>query len=278
MENNNEQLVLELTQKISELTAEIEQLRSEQKKQAESLSELALAVERSRKISVESCLNASEAVWAQTFNNAISGSEWLLDKSFTPGRWAAGYQFLYALYRVLNEFRPKSILELGLGQTTKLITQYVDSRDDVSHIVAEHDSSWVEFYKNTGRFSEKTELMKMEMITDGVYKDDNAVCAYRDFKSRFEGKKFDLISVDAPFGGSAKIYSRTDILSILPDCLEERFIIFVDDSNRKGEKNTVAEICSCLKNSGIEFSTGEYKGKKNTYIIASKGLSFFCSM
>ncbi len=33
-----------------------------------------------------------------------------------------------------------------------------------------------------------------------------------------------------------KMYSKSDVLSILPDCLSENFAIVVDDSNRNVEK------------------------------------------
>ena len=68
----------------------------------------------------------NEILWAEIFNSTIQDSLWFKDKSLSPGRWAAGYPFLYALYRTLNEKHPLNILELGMGQTTKLISQYVD--------------------------------------------------------------------------------------------------------------------------------------------------------
>lgn len=64
---------------------------------------------------------SSENVWANIFNNTISNSPWLKDKSFSPGRWGVGYAYLYVMYRVLNEIRPRRILELGLGQSTRMI-------------------------------------------------------------------------------------------------------------------------------------------------------------
>lgn len=60
---------------------------------------------------------------------------------------AAGYPFLYILYRVLRDAKPKRILELGLGETTKLISQYAAANEDVEHFVVEHDLDWISFYK-----------------------------------------------------------------------------------------------------------------------------------
>ena len=53
----------------------------------------------------------SEAVWAHIFHDTIVESTWLKDKTFSPGRWAVGYPYLYVMYRILNEVHPKRILE-----------------------------------------------------------------------------------------------------------------------------------------------------------------------
>ncbi len=96
---------------------------------------------------VQSCARtASETVWAEIFNNVISDSRWLNNKAFSAGRWAVGYQYLYVMYRVLNEIRPKNILELGLGQSTRMIGQYAMAHEDVMHFVVEHDPEWIDFF------------------------------------------------------------------------------------------------------------------------------------
>lgn len=70
-------------------------------------------------------LSALEEIrWGQIYNSTIAGSEWLKDQSVSPGRWAVGYNYLYILYRILNDVKPTNILELGLGQSTKLMAQY----------------------------------------------------------------------------------------------------------------------------------------------------------
>ena len=42
-------------------------------------------------VNVRSCeRHASEAVWAEIFNNVISDSSWLKNTAFSAGRWAVG--------------------------------------------------------------------------------------------------------------------------------------------------------------------------------------------
>ena len=221
--------------------------------------------------------SASETVWAEIFNNAISDSKWLKSKAFSPGRWAVGYPYLYVMYRVLNEFKPKSILELGLGQTTRMIAQYTEANPDVIHYVVEHDSEWIGFFKNNFMLPENTEIIQLdrEMIK---YKEAEEVRVFKGFSDRFKNMKFDYICIDAPLGGDMKHYSRIDILSILPDCLESSFVITLDDYNRKAEQNTGREIETLLKERSIDFRVGSYFGEKDFRLWCSPDVAFLSSL
>src|SRR5690606_1299906 len=90
----------------------------------------------------------NELNWANVFNSAITDSPWLKNKSFNPGRWAAGYPMLYVLYRIYNDIKPKAILEMGLGESTKLAYQYKNKNTDASLVVIEQDGNWLNFFSN----------------------------------------------------------------------------------------------------------------------------------
>lgn len=220
---------------------------------------------------------SNESVWAHIFHDTIEGSLWLKNKIFYPGRWAAGYPFLYVLYRSLNEFQPRSILELGLGQTTRIIGQYAAYNKECRHIVTEHDTEWINIFKRDFELSDNTEILKLDIEKKSYY---NTVpsTAYVDFAEKLKGKKFDMISIDAPFGGDHLEYSRMDILQILPDCLNEDFVIFLDDYNRKGEQNMMEKLKEVLNNNQIKYTTGNYGGNKDTFMVTSESLKFLCTM
>ena len=91
-------------------------------------------------------------------------------------------------------------------------------------------------------------------------------------------EKFDFIVVDAPLGGDMKEYARIDILSILPECLCDNFVILVDDANRSGEKKTLSEIERVLRENNIEYARGNYSGQKDTVLICNKNNSFLTSL
>lgn len=221
---------------------------------------------------------SQEIIWAEIFNSTITESSWLKDKSFSPGRWAVGYQYLYALYRILDISKPKNILELGLGQTTHMITQYAMCDDKVDHTVVEHDEAWISFCRKRDKYAPNTDICRLDIVYDGIYREDREVVQYSGFREKISGRKFDLISVDGPFGFMAKTYARTDILPLLPDCLSESFVIMIDDSERTGEINTINEIKRILDESSIKYEEGVYKGLKWSTVIASEDQKFLCSM
>lgn len=241
------------------------------------LDELEKKVEFIRGKAIETCRYASEAVWGEIFNQAITGSAWLGDRSFSPGRWAIGYQYLYVLYRILDEVKPQNILELGLGQSTKMISQYAAAFPDVRHRVVEHDPEWISFFARNYDLPSNTEIIRLdrEFVP---YKEAEKVRVFKGFRETFGGEKFDFISIDAPFGGDMKQYARIDVLGLIPECLSDDFIIMIDDCERSGEAHTVAEMEARMKASGIAYAEGRYSGKKDCVTLAAKSIKFVCSM
>ena len=235
------------------------------------------AVEAVHKQAAEGRRSASEAVWAEIFNNAISGSPWLTNTAFAPGRWAVGYPALYAMYRILNEVRPKRILELGLGQSTRMIAQYAATHESVEHIVVEHDPEWISFFKNDFQLSARSKIVQLdrEMVS---YKEAESVRVFKGFRESFDGQKFDFLSIDAPLGGDMKQYARIDILSLLPDCLSDDFVIMIDDAERSGEAHTIAEMEMCLKQEGIPYRRGRYSGQKDSVILCAERVAFLATL
>lgn len=220
---------------------------------------------------------ARENEWAAIFNNTIYNSSWLKDRSFSPGRWAVGYQFLYVMYRILNEVKPKSILELGLGQSTRMIAQYVRASSDVNHYVVEHDPGWIKFFSNNFAVPESTTIVQLPWDFR-PYKEAERVRCYKDFAANFKDKVFDFISIDGPLGGDMHQYARIDTLSIVPESLAENFVIMIDDTERSGEIGMIAELLAKLDAAGIKYKVGHYRGEKQATVICSLAWGFLSSM
>lgn len=220
--------------------------------------------------------NSSESVWANIFHDAIQNCRWLKNKKFFPGRWAAGYPALYAIFRVLENYHPKKILELGLGQSTRIIGQYAAAYSSVSHTVVEADPNWISFFKKDFELPENTKVQNLEYEMS-LYQ-DKVVRQYKDFGSTFKDQKFDFIFIDAPLGGDMVDFSRVDVLQLLPFCLEKSFVIMLDDFDRQQEQNTCEELEMLLLRNGISFKLGVYSGQKQTALICSDDVSFLASM
>ena len=217
--------------------------------------------------------------WAVVYNSTVNGSTWMKNVSLSPGRCAIAWPGLYALYRSLDEFQPKSILEMGLGQSTRVISNYV-AYYDATHYIVEHDKEWIDFFLDKHGVSKNTEIINLERV-EGEYSGryihtETPIMYYNKFKETFEGKKFDFVFIDGPQGSNG--ISRVDFTEILPEALMESFVIMIDDSERQGESRTIDCICNILNKNNIPFYVVAYDGMKNTSLIVSQDLLFLCSL
>ena len=261
----------------SDLTKCIQQQTERLEKQEASIKKLEADLINIAKEAREGKRYAAEAVWSDVYHDTIINSTWLKKKAFSPGRWAIGYPVMYVLYRVLDEFRPHSILELGLGQSTKMISQYVASQEDVTHKVIEHDESWRDFFKNGNKLSDRTQIIQKKLTETELNGKEHIRC-YEDFEEGIVPGKYDLIFIDAPVGGDMPDYARVDILKIVPEALQGDFVIILDDYNRVSEKNMINELKKKFGREKMLISSGVYEGYKNMIILTSEKWKFLCTL
>lgn len=216
---------------------------------------------------------AQESLAAITFSNAIQNSEWLKYKSFYPGRWAVEYTFLLTLFRIFEHHRFTNLLEFGLGQTSRMVHQYA-AFHDAPAITVEHDTEWIEFTRKDthNAYPINVKILPLEMVDYNGYK----TRTYQGVKTAFENQKFDFILVDGPFG--SEHYSRSQIIQLAENNLAETFCIIIDDCNRIGEQETVAEVESVLKKINVKYAINKYQGLSDYVVICSDNLKFLTSM
>jgi hypothetical protein len=215
-----------------------------------------------------------ELEWAQVYHDSIRGKKWLEDLPLNIGRWAGNYSFFYVLNRILNDYKPKSILELGLGESTKFISTYLNHYlVDSKHLVIEQDENWKNIFTERFSLSPYTEIVICPL--DKVIVKGFETNSYQNLGLMIT-KKFDLYLVDGPFGSSR--YSRYDIMSIADSFNpQDQFIIIMDDYNRKGEKDTVADLLILLKRKGINIFYNSYSGNKSVFVIVTEKYKFATS-
>jgi hypothetical protein len=219
-------------------------------------------------------LQSYELEWAEVYHDSIRGKKALENLSLNVGRWAGNYSFFYVLNRILSDFKPKAILELGLGESTKLISTYLDNYlIDTKHVVIEQDENWKNIFNENFTISKRTEIVvcPLEKVTIKGFEAN----AYHNFSEAVD-RNFDLYLIDGPFGSPH--YSRYDLMNIAqsfePD---DQFIIVMDDYNRIGEKETIADLLALFKNKDVKVFHNSYTGNKSVMVIATEKYKYATS-
>lgn len=216
-----------------------------------------------------------ELDWANTYHDSIRGKEWLEKLPLNIGRWAGNYSFFYVLHRILNDYKPNSVLEFGLGESTKFITTYLENYLlDSKHLVIEHDANWKKTYLSKNLISLRTniEICELEKKEIKSFKSNG----YKNIESKVKNK-YDLYIVDGPFGSSK--YSRYDIVKLAEVFTSnDEFIIMLDDYNRKGEQDTAKDLLKSLANKNIQTHTTVFDGAKNLLVIATEKYKYITSI
>jgi len=216
-----------------------------------------------------------ELDWANTYHDSIRGKKWLEELPLNIGRWAGNYSFFYILNRILSDVKPASILELGLGESTKFINAYMKNMlHDSNHDVIEHDDSWALSFKQNNDISHRTSIISLPLTNKLVHGFETK--GYENIE-KIVNNIYDLYLVDGPFGSNR--FSRYDIVNIFEqiNTLGE-FVILMDDYNRDGEKETVEELLKVIKNKELNVYYQEYSGSKSVLVLSSEKYKFTCSL
>ncbi|WP_296314937.1 hypothetical protein [Winogradskyella sp. UBA3174] len=228
-----------------------------------------------RKNSDKQMLLLKELNWANIYHDSIRGKDWLEKLPLNVGRWAGNYSFFYVLGRVLDNYKPTKILELGLGESTKFISTYLNHMLTNSwHTIVEQDEDWCVKFKSNFPLSKQSNII-VSPLSEKVI-DSSTVKVYENFESKVN-ETFDLYVVDGPHGSPT--LSRVEIL-YLADLFtsNSEFIIIFDDYNRLGEQNTVEKLFEILIKKNIKFYKGIYLGTKRVIVIGTEKYKHVASL
>lgn len=226
----------------------------------------------------EAAKHSREAFWAAIFNSTITKSSWMKKISLSPSGWAVGYQYLYVMYRVLNDKRPKCILDIGLGQSSLMIAQYAAANPDVEHIIVESSDEWIAAFSKTHRLPKNSKIVKLDYEMVEFPGALSPVRVYAGFKQALEGKVFDFVSIDAPWAGDMTEFARVDMIDFVKDGLAKSYVIMFDDTNRKPELATLAKLQEKLLECGFTASSAPYYGRNTCHVIVSDDNIFIKTM
>ena len=70
------------------------------------------------------------------------------------------------MVRALNELHPHTILDLGLGISSTLISSYMShfNYEDGVHDIVEENLDWIDFYRNRHKMSLNSEIFHKKVI------------------------------------------------------------------------------------------------------------------
>ena len=282
----------ELEEVKNELSFKSEELKESHKKYESKINDLLISADLIKKGVVKNDVNHNEELkrikeityrvkeinYAQIFNDTVKESVWLSKKNFSLNNSASNYSFMYILYRILDEVQPKNILELGLGQTSKMTTQYAKYYNDSHLLIIEGDQLWIDNFSNKLNIESNVDIVQRDVETF-TYNDTENL-RFKDFDEATGDNKFDLIIIDGPQGFISEPefheleYSRSNVWSLIDNNLADEFVIIIDDYDRQGEKNTMARVEELLREKKIEFYNFKSTGLKEQYVICSSGYRF----
>ena len=180
------------------------------------------------------------------------------DQPLYPVRCAAGYSYLYLILRAIEELPVRRVLELGAGESTRLISHILAATGG-EYITLEHDEFWAERLK--------------AQVGPGVC---HAPLVQRTVSGRsthtyaaealVDREKFDLLLIDGPPG--SKRYSRWGVLEYIDTLLGEDFIIIFDDAERRGELDTIEAALKLLESKNRSYRARIIRSINSQFLIA----------
>jgi hypothetical protein len=238
------------------------------------LNKIKKLIQENRALNHEILLQSKELEWAHIYHDSIRGNQPIESLNLNIGRWAGNYCFFYVLNRILSDYKPSFILEFGLGESTKFISTYLEHYlIDSNHIVIEQSQEWNDFFTSSFQLSKRSQVIHCQL--EKIKVKDFEVNCYSGFDKKIT-QKFDLYVVDGPFGSPR--YSRYDIVTLVNNFeMNDEFIILFDDTNRSGEKDTLADILSVLNSKDIVNYTAHYQGNKRVTLIVSEAYKYSIS-
>jgi hypothetical protein len=198
----------------------------------------------------------AELLYERLFANKLN-SLGLENEYFGIGS-AANYSYLYLISRIVGELNVKNILELGAGESTRLLNSMSTVRD-INITTLEEDKVWAE------RIASKVshQIVHAPLSNYSVFGK-----LTKGYGNVLHGEKFDMMLIDGPIG--TRRNSRfCSIEYVFKNLSINNFVIVLDDVNRKGEQDTLKAILEELDSRSIQYQYKVKKSVKFQAVIAS---------
>lgn len=179
----------------------------------------------------------------------------------SPSGGTASFSQLYVLLSILRDSTPQSVLEIGAGRSTKLITQYAAAAGTRS-LHVDQDADWL-----ARSLTENEHSTSLHAPLRPTSVGSRTVQWYDELPTG----RFDFVLVDGPEAwDSERAYDRTGFLTWVPEVLDNEFVIVIDDTSRKGERALVEGLERALADRNVPPSRREIVGANSQTILATQ--------
>lgn len=179
-----------------------------------------------------------------------------------------------SLVTLLNDIivnNRRVILEFGSGLSTILILKLFEKNKikGAKLISIENDEKWIDVLKSlieSNEFSEHIDIVHAPLLPNKQAIKSNLWYDEKAINESIRGLKIDTVIVDGPAAWYQEVaLSRYPALPFIYDFLNESFSVFLDDTNRKGEKEILRMWNTKYQLEQIDFNksfTGLFSNRK----------------
>ena len=199
------------------------------------------------------------------------------DQAFFVDGAAASATLQLILSKALSLCQPHNILELGSGQTTKVLAHYAQQHPKAQVLTLEEDRGWHQLFAPALPQIPNHRYIASPLSTV----QPPGAQWYLDAPTLLAGHRFDLILVDGPshhtMGDVFVPMSRSGVLAYLPQMLTEHFVIIFDDTDNYGKAMTAHAAAALLRRTHA-VTVFEIHGVKSHTVICSPASRFLRSV
>ena len=197
---------------------------------------------------------ANEIAYADILRQMTASYGWLPSPLYTVGG-AASHGLVYALARALEEYRFSHILELGVGQSTAVLSAYAQTHG-ATVLSLEENADWA------AKLRERHGSASHQIIHAPLVPGARGASWYdpASWREHVPAGGFDLILVDGPVG--TKTLSRSGVVAHFKGIRAAEWAVIWDDLDRAADLESFALFTNAARSEGESFGTAFCSGKK----------------
>jgi hypothetical protein len=225
----------------------------------------------------------NDVQYSVALESTLLRSKLNMDEFFYDGAAGTPSLHLYIL-KVILTCQPPRILELGSGQTTRLLSTISRKNVNTRVTTLEQDADWWDRLK--GEVShERLHYFRSDLEAKSYSCKSGEVIQtewYKDLPPDFFDQKFSFIIIDGPddglLGTEFSPYARAGIIWHMHKILSDSFVIIFDDADMYKHQMAIDLVKRELSAHGRKFGSCRIHGVKDQELIFSPEYRFLASI